>query len=192
MTESIANVTIEDITTIGEKKAHYTVQVGGVHNVIVKNLKVYNDVMHPISFNTFAIRNVYTDCEIFTNPILDQHSGVNHQNLFDNIKVHVTSNVEGRYPLFAGGGAKYWKPSHGNHNTFWNIDVHFTGHMNDENTILLDGMHNGPNARLFGVHGNSKVNVEYEPNAYINFTNRSMNGIPSLYQYQLKNRLNNQ
>jgi len=192
LTESIANVTIEDIITSGQKKAHYTVQVGGVHNVIVKNLKVYNDVMHPISFNTFSTRNVYTDCEIFTEPILDQHSGVNHQNLFDNIKVHVSTNAESRYPLFAGGGAKYWKPSHGYHNTFWNINVYFTDQNNEENSILLDGMQDGPGARLIGVHGNNKVRVGYGPSAYISFTNRSMEGIPSLYHYQLRKRLNNQ
>jgi hypothetical protein len=192
LTENIANVSIEDIVTTGKKIAHYSVQIGGVHNVLVRNLSVYNHVTHPISFNTFATRSIYTDCEIFTHPILDQHSGVNHQNLFDNIKVHVAADAESPYPLFAGGGAKYWKPSHGYYNTFWNINVHFTDLPNEENTILLYGMRDGPGARLFGVHGNTKLSVEYEPSAYINFTNRSMEGIPSLYQYQLRNRLNNQ
>jgi len=189
LTEGIANVTIENIETKGEKKGHYTVQIGGVHNVLVRNLKVMNDVMHPLSFNTFATKNVYTNCEIFKNPILDQHSGANHQNLFDNIKVHLELKDEERaYGLFAGGGAGYWKPSHGSYSTFWNIYVHFSDQFHINTPVLLDGMNDGVRANVIGVRSNKKVRVEYKPDASILKTNELLLH-PSLYEYQLQKRL---
>ena len=189
LTESIANTTIANVTTIGNKKAHYTVQIGGVHNVLVNNLSVQNLAVHPLSFNTFSTNCVYTNCEVFETPILDQHSGANHQNLFDNIKVHVTPNSDGSYPLFAGGGAGYWKPSHGSYSTFWNINVHFLSQLNSPGILLLNGMRDGANGIVMGVNGNKEIMVEYGPNAYINFINQPLSEIPSLYLYQLKTRL---
>ncbi|MBW1296194.1 hypothetical protein [Aquimarina litoralis] len=188
LTEAIANVTIEDIVTKGEKKAHYTVQMGGVHNVLVKNLSVYNDSLHPLSFDTFSTKSVYSNCEIFKNPILDQHSGVNHQNLFDNIKVHLDVLNDNSYPLFAGGGASYWKPSHGSYNTFWNIEINILNNSKEENVIKLNGMNDGPNARVIGVWGNNKIVINYDPVSYVKCVNKRMEKIPSLYQYQLAKR----
>tara|TARA_R110001592_G_scaffold312635_3_gene588019 strand:+ start:2868 stop:4520 length:1653 start_codon:yes stop_codon:yes gene_type:complete len=189
LTEEIANVTIKNITTQGTNLAHYTVAMAGVHNVLAENIKVYNEAVHPLSFNTFSTKNVYLNCEVFVNPVLDQHSGANHQNLFDNIKVHLTPNEDKSYPLFAGGGAGYWKPSHGAFSTFWNIEVTILGNMNFSEPILLNGMDDGPFARIIGVHGNHPFTINYEPNSYIEFTNKELKEIPSLYQYQLKNRL---
>ncbi len=188
LTEEIANVTIKDIVSEGKNIAHYTVAMGGVHNVLVKNLKVYNKAVHPLSFNTFSTKSVYEDCEIFTDPDLDQHAGANHQNLFDNIKVHLQPNTENSYPLFAGGGANYWKPSHGAYSTFWNINVTVIGSTTSD-VIELNGMEEGPFARIIGVNGNRTFNVKYGPDAYMEFLNKSMQKIPSLYEYQLKKRL---
>ena len=188
LTEEIANVTIKDIVTEGKNIAHYTVAMGGVHNVLVKNLKVYNKAVHPLSFNTFSTKSVYEDCEIFTDPDLDQHAGANHQNLFDNIKVHLQPNTENSYPLFAGGGANYWKPSHGAYSTFWNINVTVIGSTTSD-VIELNGMDEGPFARIIGINGNRTFNVKYGPDAYMEFLNKSMQKIPSLYEYQLKKRL---
>ena len=188
LTEEIANVTIKDIVSEVKNIAHYTVAMGGVHNVLVKNLKVYNKAIHPLSFNTFSTKSVYEDCEIFTDPDLDQHAGANHQNLFDNIKVHLQPNTENSYPLFAGGGANYWKPSHGAYSTFWNINVTVIGSTTSD-VIELNGMEEGPFARIIGVNGNRTFNVKYGPDAYMEFLNKSMQKIPSLYEYQLKKRL---
>lgn len=190
LTEEIANVTIKDVQTKGENIAHYTVAMGGVHNVLVKNLSVYNEAVHPLSFNTFSTKDVYQDCEVFVKPVLDQHSGANHQNLFDNIKVHVNPQKDGTYPLFKGGGAGYWKPSHGAYSTFWNIEVHFLGRLSQEKPFILNGMDNGPYARLIGVHGNHDLKIKYEPKAYIEETNNTLEDVPSLYDYQLTKRLN--
>ncbi|MCG9970539.1 glycoside hydrolase family 55 protein [Christiangramia crocea] len=189
LTEEIANVTIENILTKGSNTAHYTVAMGGVHNVLVKNLNVYNEAVHPLSFNTFSTKSVYKDCEVFVKPVLDQHSGANHQNLFDNIRVHVNPGNDGIYPLFRGGGAGYWKPSHGAYSTFWNIEVHFLGGLNIKSPFLLNGMNDGPHARLIGVHGNHDIELNYGPGAFVEKTNSNLENIPSLYEYQLNARL---
>lgn len=189
LTEEIANVTIEDIVTDGDNIAHYTVAMGGVHNVLVKNLKVYNNAVHPLSFNTFSSKDVYQNCEIFTNPNLDQHAGANHQNLFDNIKVHFTPKADHSYPLFLAGGADYWRPSHGAFTTFWNIDIAVMGKLDTSMPILLNGMNDGPFARIISVHGNQDFKIEYGPDAYIELLNKIISTTPSLYDYQLKKRL---
>ena len=189
LTEEIANVTIRDIKTTGSNKAHYTVAMAGVHNVLVENLSVYNLAVHPLSFNTFSTKNVYRNCEVFVMPVLDQHSGANHQNLFDQIMVHIDPSEDGSYPLFAGGGAGYWKPSHGAYSTFWNIQVRFMSGIDHKNPILLNGMKDGPYARLVGISGNHPVEVQYGPSAHIEMVNQVPSTIPSLYQYQLDLRL---
>ena len=190
LTEEIANVTIKDIVTKGNNIAHYTVAMAAVTNVLVSNLKVYNNAVHPLSFNTFSTKNVYHNCEVFVNPVLDQHSGANHQNLFDNITVHLNPLEDNSYPLFAGGGASYWKPSHGAYSTFWNLNVQVESRLNEAMPLKLNGMNDGPFARIIGVYGNGNYQVDYKPNAYIEFENKSIETMPSLYDYQLKKRLN--
>lgn len=192
LTEEIANVSISNVTTDGSKYAHYSVQMGAVHNVLVDNLRVENLVEHPLSFNTFSTRSVYLDGEILQQPILDQHSGVNHQNLFDNIVAHIELESNQReYPLFMGGGAPYWKPSHGAYNSYWNIVVKFASGSDNSAPVLLNGMKDGPKARLFGISANLPVKVEYGPDAHIEGVNSYYQHEPSLYRYQLRQRLQN-
>jgi len=188
LTEEIANVTIQDITTQGENLAHYTVALAGVHNVLVRNLKVFNEARHPLSFNTFSTKNVYSNCKVFKSPILDQHSGANHQNLFDNIEVYVQPNENNQYGLFMGGGAGYWKPSHGAYSTFWNLQVQFENVSDYSKPVLLDGMKDGNDARVVGVYSDIPVKVTYGPNAYIEKINEKIS-VESLYKYQLEQRL---
>ncbi len=52
-------------------------------------------------------------------------------------------------------------------------------------------MKEGPFARVVGVTGNHKFEVSYEPMSYIEYVNQSLENVPSLYKYQLKQRLNN-
>ncbi|MHA7943635.1 hypothetical protein ACJOV8_011235 [Formosa sp. 3Alg 14/1] len=189
LTEEIANVTIKNVTTTGNHLAHYTVMMQGAYNVLAEQIKVYNKAVHPLSFNTYATKSVYYNCEVFIDPVLDQHSGANHQNLFDNIKVHLTPNTAGTYPLFAGGGAGYWKPSHGAYSTYWNINVQLEGDFANSSAILLNGMEDGPYARVIGVYGNHNFKIDYGPDAHIEFTNQDLKTIPSLYQYKLNKRL---
>ena len=55
--------------------------------------------------------------------------------------------------------------------------------------VLLYGMKDGPFARIIGVNGNTKFEVKYDPEPYVDFLNQSMEKVPSLYDYQLKKRL---
>jgi hypothetical protein len=189
ITEEIANVTIGNIVTQGENIAHYTVMMQGTYNVLAEEIKVYNKAVHPLSFNTFSTKSIYSSCEVFIDPILDQHSGVDHQNLFDNIKVHISPKSDISYPLFAGGEAAYWKPSHGPFSTFWNINVHVLDDLDSDLPILLNGMRDGTLARLVGVSGNHTLQISYEPNAYFERINQSIEDVPLLYNYQLRKRL---
>ena len=59
LSEEIANVTINNITTQGENMAHYTVAMSGTYNVLAKGIKVYNKAVHPLSFNSLATKSVY-------------------------------------------------------------------------------------------------------------------------------------
>ena len=152
---------------------------------------MYNKALHSLSFNTYSTKNVYTNCEVFKSPILDQHSGANHQNLFDNITVHIKPKKDNTYPLFSGGGAKYWKPSHGAYSTIWNINVQIVGDFDSNTEFTLNGMTEGPFARLIGIYGSHTLNLDYKPNPYIEMTNKKMTSIPSLYNYQLTKRLKN-
>lgn len=189
LTEEVANVTVQNVETWGNKLAHYSVSMSGVHNVLVENLRVKNGVRHPLSFNTFSTRSVYRDCEVEIDPILDQHSGANHQNLFDHIVVHVALEGKHEYPLFAGGGAGYWKPSHGAYTTFWNVKVNLLDGFDHSKPVVLNGMTDGPSARLIGIHANRKIEIGYGPDAYIEAENVHLEQIPSLYKWQLAKRL---
>jgi len=190
LTDDISNVTIENVYSHGEKLSHYSVAMGEVHNVLVNNLRVENRVRHPLSFNTRSTRCVYTNCIVEKDPILDQHSGLNEQNLFDNIKLYINADVHKsfNYPLFLTGGDTRWAPGHGAFNTFFNIEINFANFPEDLNKpIVLNGANQGVSARLIGVHANHPVEIDYGPNAYIEKTNGKLS-ISSLYEYQLNKR----
>ncbi len=190
LTDDISNVSIINIHTQGEKLAHYSVVMGEVHNVLVKNLRVENNVRHPLSFNTRATKCVYSNCIVNLNPILDQHSGANEQNLFDNIKVYIDAPVHQtlQYPLFMSGGAGYWAPAHGAFSTFYNIEIIFSNIPEQNKPIVLNGVKDGVSARIVGVHANYPVSIKYEPNAYIEQTNQ-IPSVKSLYEYQFQKRV---
>jgi len=193
LTDDISNVSIENVRTHGEKLAHYSVAMGEVHNVLVKNLKVENRVRHPLSFNTRSSRCVYTNCVLENEPLLDQHSAMNEQNLFDNIKIYVDAPVHKslKFKLFDLGGSSRWAPGHGAFSTFYNIDISFANVPEDFNKpVELFGTSNkeGVSARFIGLHANHPVTITYGPNAYIENTNNRLS-FSSLYEYQLNNRI---
>ena len=188
LTDDVANVTLEDITTSGLHRAHYTVHMGSVYNVLAKRVRVENTAEHPLSFNTYAVKSVYKDCEVLSYPILDQHSGANHQNLFDNIRVHLPFLDEDlTYPLFGGGGASYWKPSHGRFSTLYNIEVVTREEPHINNIVTLKGPRDGVQSRLIGIHGTSPLKIQYGPDAHMEQINQKPR-YTSLYDLQLKER----
>ena len=188
LTDDIANVTLEDITTSGSHRAHYTVHMGSVYNVLANRVRVENTAEHPLSFNTYAVKGVYKDCEVLSHPILDQHSGANHQNLFDNIRVHLPLlGADRTYSLFGGGGASYWKPSHGRFSTLYNIEVITQEEPSTDSVVTLKGPLDGVQGRLIGIHGNSFLNLEYGPDPHIEQINQKPLH-SSLYDFQLRKR----
>jgi hypothetical protein len=95
------------------------------------------------------------------------------------------------YPLFKGGGAGYWKPSHGAFSTFWNTKINVLNDINSSKTIKLDGMKDGPFARIIGINGNQTFEVNYQPMTMIKAVNEVFEKHPSLYNYQLTKRQKN-
>jgi hypothetical protein len=191
LTDNVASVTIANITTTGNHKAHYSVHVGAAHNVLVKDLRVENPVIHPLSVNTRSTRSVYSRATVLRDGIIDQHSGSNHQNLFDQIVMNVKpKKADGvwSFPLWVAGGAPYWKPGHGLMNTHWNIRLNVEDGVADGQAIRVYSGLEGPGARIVGLNSNRTLEVDYKPDAYIEGTNVPVTAIPSLYDYQLAKR----
>ncbi|MBV7259789.1 glycosyl hydrolase family 28-related protein [Erythrobacter crassostreae] len=193
LTDDIANVTIENIVTEGEHKAHYSVHVGNVHNVLIDNLTVYNPTIHALSFNTQSTKSVYTNSAVWMTPTLDQHAGANHQNLYDNVTVHLTpdqTSEDGNplYDLYKAGGAGYWQPGHGRYNTAWNVKVIVEGGVAPDEQVVILGGSEGPDARVIGMHGNREIVLDHRPEPYVESMNAKVTAVPSLYEYQLNQR----
>ena len=187
-----ANLTFVDITTTGQRKAHYGVHMGNVHNVLAKNVKVLNPVLHSLTFNTQSTKCVYKDAEVFVTPVLDQHAGSNHQNLYDNVTLHtVAMDTDDGVAavIFDGSGAGYWQPGHGAFNTTWNLRVVVTGGAYTDEPVILLGVDEGPMARIVGLHGNRTFQLDYRPAPYVESLNVELATVPSLYDYQLRQRL---
>jgi hypothetical protein len=196
LTDNAASLTISDIVTTGEHKAHYSVHVGAVHNVLVTGLRVENPVIHPLSVNTRSSRSVYHKATVLRDAAIDQHSGSNHQNLFDDIKVHISADRVGvpsqegmpwTYRLWEAGGAHYWKPGHGLYNTQWNVRLVFDEALPKNARVALTSGLEGPGSYLIGFHGNRPLAIEYMPTPFTQGLN-NVPAIPSLYDYQLAQR----
>ena len=187
-----ANLTFRDITTDGERNAHYGVHMGNVHNVLAENVIVMNPVLHSLTFNTQSTKCVYKNAEVFVAPTLDQHAGANHQNLFDNVTLHSTAVASADGPVvvvFDGSGAGYWQPGHGGFNTTWNLRVLITGGAYPDETVMIQGLDEGPMARIVGLHGNREFELDYRPAPYVEKLNTQLQATPSLYDYQLGQRV---
>ena len=191
LTDNAASLTISDIITTGDRRAHYSVHVGAVHNVLVKHLKVENPAVHPVSINTRSTRSVFLRAVVDRDAIIDQHSGSNHQNLFDQIEMHIDpkQGKDGwQYQLWVGGGAPYWKPGHGLYNTLWNAKLVVPESIPADASVAITSGLEGPGERIVGLHANRKIRVSYTPTPYIEGTGQAVDAVPSLYEYQLARR----
>ena len=188
-----ANLTYKDVISDGARPAHYAVHMGNVHNVLAENVTVMNPVLHSLTFNTQSTKCVFKNAEVFVNPTLDQHAGSNHQNLFDKVTLHVQavrSNDGPVVPVFDGSGAGYWQPGHGGFNTTWNLRVLVTGGAYADEVVTVQGLDEGPMARIVGLHGNRNFKLDYRPTPYVEMLNEPLESVPSLYDYQRYQRLN--
>ena len=187
-----ANVTYRDILSDGERKAHYAVHLGNVHNVLVENISIMNPVLHSLTFNTQSTKCVYKDAQVFVVPALDQHAGSNHQNLYDNVTLYMkaTKSENGLVaPVYDGSGAPYWQPGHGVFNTSWNLQVIIEGGAYSDELVTIQGLDEGPQANIVGLHGNRRFKLDYRPAPYVEKLNERLRIIPSLYAHQLSKRL---
>lgn len=193
LTYNSASLTIRDIQTEGDRTAHYSVHVGSVHNVLVSELQVLNKVIHSLSFNTLSTRSVFQRATVWKDPVLDQHAGANHQNLFDELKLYIVPRrLDGvpTYALWDGSGAAYWQPGHGRFNTHWNLRMNVLSGASAAERVVLTGLEEGPDARIVGISGNREFSVDYRPRPYIEMLNAAVGAAPSLYDWQLAQRRN--
>lgn len=191
---SSSNLTFDNITTRGKRTAHYSVHAGSVHNVLVSDLEVHNRVRHPLSLNTKSTRTVFLRSEVHQQPTFDQHAGSNHQNLFDSTVFHIDAVIDPEsgdpaYPIWDGSGAGYWQPGHGRYNTTWNLEVRVRSGAARTDTLVLQGLAEGPEARLVGLWGNRDLVVDYRPEP-VSVGVNARPSPPSLYDYQLAARTN--
>lgn len=195
LTDNAASLTIADVITTGDRRAHYSVHVGAVHNVLVRDLKVENPVVHPLSINTRSTRSVFLRSTVALEGVIDQHSGSNHQNLFDQVTLHIDPKQDPKqegaawhYRLWMGGGAPYWKPGHGLYNTLWNARLVIPDAVPADAEVAITSGLEGPGERIVGLHANRKITVSYDPAPYIEATGEAIDAVPSLYDYQLARR----
>lgn len=191
LTYDSASATIRDILVTGNRRGHYAVHVGNAHNILVSDLTVTNPVIHSLSVNTQSTRAVYRRALVTNEPVLDQHAGANHQNLFDQVTFRISPRrIEGvpTYDAWDGSGAPYWQPGHGRFNTTWNLRVIVEDGALADETVLLRGLDEGPDARIVGVSGNRTFRIDYRPAPYVEALNGSLESVPSLYDYQLAKR----
>ncbi len=189
-----ANLTFKDVISDGARRAHYAVHMGNVHNVLAENITIMNPVLHSLSFNTQSTKCVFKNADVFVTPALDQHAGANHQNLFDNVTLHIRARRSGDgpvVPVFDGSGAGYWQPGHGGFNTTWNLRVLVTGGAHADEVVTVQGLDEGPMARIVGLHGNRQFKLDYRPAPYVEMLNEPLKSVPSLYDYQKNLRLDN-
>jgi len=135
---------------------------------------------------------VYQNATVFVEPTLDQHAGANHQNLFDNVTLHAPAVPTDDGPAvvaFDGSGAGYWQPGHGAFNTTWNLRILVSGGAYASETVTVQGLDEGPGGRIVGLHGNRDFALDYRPVPYIESLNRELSNVPSLFDYQLRHRL---
>ena len=183
LTDVCSNVTIEDVGIYG-RKAHYGVHVGDCYNVLARNVYVSAPVEHTFTFNTGSRMSVYTKSTATDSPVLDQHSGLNYQNLFDDLVLHLDDPA---HQPITGGGAKYWKPSHAAYPVLWNVRLNLL--YPTEGPVAIEGLDDGPAVRIVGMHANVPLTLTYGPDPYIEGLNRDDLAVPSLYEYQLRQRL---
>jgi hypothetical protein len=176
LADQCKNITLDSVTVTG-RQAHYSIAVSNCYGALVTDFKLHAPAIHNPSFNTKARLSVYSG-GVVDNAKLDQHRGINHQNLFDDIQIGYAED------LFAHGGARYWGPTSGRYNTFWNIRI-----KQASQDGFLGQCTDAPEARLIGIIGEeTAVHFQYSPAPYIEGLNRHGISVPSLYRYQLDKR----
>jgi hypothetical protein len=186
LSERGKNITVSEVQVLG-RRGHYSLHIGSVYGALMKDFSIEANSVHNPSFNTYSRLSVYTGGSI-AQPKLDQHRGINHQNLFDNLDA--IYGVPWTDALFRHGGALgSWGPTAGAFNTFWNIRVQFS-RSDGRPSVRLGDIDEAPHSRIVGLHSDEDIelDIDYGPSAYIEGLNQPNIAVPSLYEYQLQRR----
>jgi hypothetical protein len=182
---SVRNLTVRGVNVKGRSGHHGFIASG--EDVLVEDFSVRANFIHSLTFGTGARRSVFTNGFVWMGK-LDQHAGVNHQNLFDDIEVRYQREFP--HPLFRRGGARDWEPAAGAFNTFWNVQVGFEERASGAETVI-GKIETAPRGRIVGLHAadGRTLSIEYGPDPYVEGLNRPQIAVPSLYDYQRDRRL---
>lgn len=177
------NITVKNIKISG-RGGHYSLMARNSDQVLFRDFDLFTDsglggAIHNPSFNTSCRTSVFTHGRIKTAQ-LDQHNGMNCQNLWDDLEI---SGVMGG--LWKHGGSSDLRPMHAAFNTSWNLRFR----ANQKIPVCIDNITDGPSAYFIGLLSDAPLMFKYGPNAYIEGLNRHGIEIPSLYEYQLKQRI---
>ena len=177
LTTNSRNISIDGFITTG-REGHHSVWLGDVYGVLTTNFRFEADSRHNPSFNTKSRLSVFSGGTI-PRAHLDQHGGLNHQNLFDDIGGGASRSS------ITCGGSPYWNPGAGLYNTFWNIRL--SGRLSDG---YIGSCSDAAEARIVGLTaGSSELVLRYGPATYVEGLNRPGIAVRSLYRYQLARRL---
>jgi hypothetical protein len=175
--DSSKNVTVQDVVIDG-RGGHYALMAAGSDQVLFRDFQSDTRTCHALSFNTYARTTVYTHGRV-KDVSFDQHNGMNHQNLLDDIDV--AGEIR---DIWAHGGSDSRRPTHGAFNTAWNLRFSPAGQVPVQGTSISDG----PNAYMIGLASDALLMFTYGPHAYTEGLGRRDIAVPSLYEYQLKRR----
>jgi hypothetical protein len=182
LSDDCANLTLSQIAVSG-RLGHYGVHIGDVFDVLLQDFRIDSEEFHSVSFNTRSRANVASHGAIFR-PSLDQHRGANQQDLFDDLN---TLEDRPKSKLFEHGGADYFGPTHAAFNTFWNVHIEFSNAARGFPMTLGRIDDAGP-ARVVGLTSNAELQLDYA-RAYVEGLGVPGIAVPSLYRYQLEQRL---
>lgn len=182
LSDRATNLTLSGVAVEG-REAHYGVHLGDVERVLLTDFETTAWAHHPVSFNTGARQCVITAGRI-VHPQLDQHRGLNHTNLYDDLEAVEPGDV---LRVFTHGGAGYWGPAHGVGNAFWNVRLTVERPEAFEPPARLAGVADSSRGHVVGITANVPIEVDY-PGAVVEGTNRPGIAVPSLYRYQLHRR----
>jgi hypothetical protein len=182
---SSSQVTLAEITTSG-RDGHYSAVVQSSYGVLVRDFAFAAAAIHNPSFGTAATGSVFTHGVVF-DPRFDQHRGLNHQNLFDQIWAYARSPNSAQQ-LFEHGGHPDFGPTAGAFNVFWNVSIDVLGRPTKP--LKPRPTRDAPHARIVGLETSSPIELDYGPAAHIEGVNRHGKiATPSLYAYQRCMRL---
>lgn len=63
-----------------------------------------------------------------------------------------------------------------------------TGGAYADETVTVQGLDEGPMARIVGPHGNRDFQLDYRPAPYVEMLNSAVVSVPSLYNFQKAKR----